>query len=293
MNETKPFASEQNRIVAQRLREIADLLEHQDANPFRFRAYRMAAETISSLHTDVQDLIVRQGTEGLEALPNIGSGIARVIYEIVAIGRSSRLERLRGSSDAVSLFRTLPGIGPELAKRIHDELHLDSLEALELAAHDGRLEEVHGVGARRAAGIRSSLSTMLGIRRPRRSEMAIEEPPIAMILDVDHEYRSRADSGGLPTIAPRRFNPSGEVWLPVLHTRRDGWHFTALYSNTAQAHKLGRTRDWVVVYFYDDHHQEGQCTVVTETRGPLLGQRVVRGRELACRDYYAELFVKP
>jgi hypothetical protein len=79
----------------------------------------------------------------------------------------------------------------------------------------------------------------------------------------------------------------GNAGLPILHSDRDAWHFTLLYSNTALAHELKRTHDWVIVYFYDDHHQEGQCTVVTETRGPLTGQRVVRGRELECRDFYA------
>ena len=68
---------------------------------------------------------------------------------------------------------------------------------------------------------------------------------------------------------------------------RGEWHFTVLFSNTARAHELGRTRDWVVIYFYDDQHEEGQHTVVTETRGPLLGQRVVRGRELECGRHYA------
>jgi putative hydrolase len=98
-----------------------------------------------------------------------------------------------------------------------------------------------------------------------------------MLLDVDREYRERAAAGTLPTIAPRRFNPSGAAWLPVLHTVRDGWHFTALYSNTALAHQLHRTNDWVVLYFYDDQHVEGQHTVVTETHGTLAGERVVRG----------------
>ncbi len=102
-------------------------------------------------------------------------------------------------------------------------------------------------------------------------------PSIAMLLDVDREYRERAAAGTLPTIAPRRFNPSGAAWLPVLHTERDGWHFTALYSNTALAHQLHRTHDWVVLYFYDDQHVEGQHTVVTETHGALSGERVVRG----------------
>jgi putative hydrolase len=103
-----------------------------------------------------------------------------------------------------------------------------------------------------------------------------------LLLDVDREYREKADR--LPRIAPRRFNPTGERWLPVLHTERGDWHFTALYSNTALAHRLGRTRDWVVVYFHADHEPEGQRTVVTETRGPFIGRRVVRGGEAEGRE---------
>jgi hypothetical protein len=47
-----------------------------------------------------------------------------------------------------------------------------------------------------------------------------------------------------------------------------------------------RVRDWVVLYFYDAGHVEGQHTVVTETRGVLAGKRVVRGREAECREHY-------
>ncbi len=71
--------------------------------------------------------------------------------------------------------------------------------------------------------------------------------------------------------------------MPILHAEREGWHFTALFSNTARAHDLGRTHDWVVIYFYDDDHREDQCTVVTEAHGPMTGERVVRGREAECR----------
>ena len=90
----------------------------------------------------------------------------------------------------------------------------------------------------------------------------------------------------MPTIAPRRFNPNGEAWLPILHTERDGWHFTALFSNTARAHELGRAQDWVVIYFAKADGREHTRTVVTETHGPLDGKRVVRGREAECRTYY-------
>ncbi len=65
--------------------------------------------------------------------------------------------------------------------------------------------------------------------------------------------------------------------------------FHGLYSNTARAHELGHTRDWVVIYFYDDQHLEKQHTVVTETHGTLVGARVVRGREAECRAYYAQV----
>jgi putative hydrolase len=116
----------------------------------------------------------------------------------------------------------------------------------------------------------------------------VPSPSVELILDVDAEYRNKASAGQLPTISPRRFNPKGEAWLPILHTERALWHFTVLFSNTARAHDLGRTRDWVVVYLYDDHHREGQCTVVTETRGALIGKRVVRGREDECRALYAK-----
>ena len=139
------------------------------------------------------------------------------------------------------------------------------------------------MGARRVEMIRSALAGMLG-RRLRAAP--VTEPPVAVLLDVDEEYRRKAQAGRLARIAPHRFNPSGRRWLPVLHTERGGWHFTVLFSNTARAHGLGRTRDWVVVYFHPDAHAEGQRTVVTETWGRLAGRRVVRGRESECRVAY-------
>jgi putative hydrolase len=105
------------------------------------------------------------------------------------------------------------------------------------------------------------------------------------LLDVDREYRRKARAGELRTIAPLRFNPNREAWLPVLHTTRGARHFTALYSNTARAHRLGRSKDWVVIY-NDGRVGEGQGTVVTEFSGPLQGRRVVRGREGECLQHY-------
>ncbi|MEJ2523031.1 MAG: helix-hairpin-helix domain-containing protein [Gammaproteobacteria bacterium] len=275
-----------NQRVAERLREAADLLGAQGANPFRVSAYRKAADTVRDLDRDLGAMVREGGEEALTDLPNIGTGIASAIREIVTTGRWSQLERLRGSLDPEGLLATLPGIGPKLAERIHDELHIESLEQLEAAAHEGSLEKVPGVGARRAESVRATLAARLGrqTRRPRRD--ARNSPDVKLLLEIDADYREKADAGDLPTIAPKRFNPEGRSWLPIMHADREGWHFTALYSNTARAHDLGKTGDWVVVYFYDADHEEGQHTIVTETRGPLEGRRVVRGREAECRDYY-------
>jgi putative hydrolase len=278
-----------NQQIAMKLAQAADLLEQQGANPFRVSAYRHAGDTVSRLARDIGELAQAEGTAGLVGLPGIGSGIAAAIQELLGTGNWAQLERLRGALDPAQLFRTVPGIGPKLAEQIHDRLHIDTLEALEAAAYDGRLEGVPGMGRRRVTAIRNALAQLLG--RPRRPPRPVtgDEPDIAMLLEVDRDYRGRAEQGILPLIAPRRFNPEGRASLPVLHTERGGWHFTLMYSNTARAHELKRTRDWVVVYFYDDHHEEGQCTLVTETRGPLSGLRVVRGREAACREYYGGL----
>jgi len=280
------LSSPTNQQVAAKLREAADILEQQAANPFRVGAYRHAAETVTGLSEDLNILLQQQGIEGLVALPGIGRGIAAAIDEILRTGHWAQLERLRGTLEPGKLFQTVAGIGPALAQRIHDELHVDTLEGLESAAHDGRLETVSGVGPRRAAAISAMLESMLGRVRRTRAQGLGSGPGIDLLLDVDAEYRAKSEQDQLPTIAPRRFNPNSEAWLPILHTERNGWHFTALFSNTARAHELGRTRDWVVVYFYDDHHQEGQNTIVTETRGVLIGRRVVRGREAECRSFY-------
>jgi hypothetical protein len=221
---------------------------------------------------------------GLDQLPYIGATIARSIRQLLTIGRLPMLDRLRGELDPVALLTSVPAIGSRLAHLIHDDLDISTLEALEVAAHDGTLERAGGFGPKRLTAIRDALAARLGRVRqpgPRRSW----EPPVDELLDVDLEYRSRADAGTLRLIAPRRFNPSGRAWLPVLHTERQGREYTALYSNTARAHQLDKTRDWVVLY-YHTVDGERQCTVVTASTGILRGRRVVRGREAECEDHH-------
>ncbi|HUF27024.1 MAG TPA: helix-hairpin-helix domain-containing protein [Gemmatimonadaceae bacterium] len=269
-----------NADVAARLDEAADLLRDQDANPFRVQAYRHAAQTVRSLQESVGDLFHREGLEGLERLPTIGSGIARAIRTMVLSGYFPMLERLRDAGDPARVLETVPGVGRRLAQRLHDELGVETLEQLEVASHDGSLGDLAGFGEKKVRGIQEALAGRLGRRRAAPTTPA-GEPGVQELLDVDREYREKAAAGRLRLITPRRFNPQRSAWLPIMHTQRGDRHYTVLFSNTAQAHRLGRTKDWVVLY-HDGRDGEQQCTVVTASRGPLRGRRVVRGREAEC-----------
>ncbi len=114
--------------------------------------------------------------------------------------------------------------------------------------------------------------------------------PISEILALDAEYRELAAAGALPKIAPKRENPSGLAWLPVLNRKLANGRVSLLFSNTPLAHRLGKTDDWVVLYYHESGTPRGsQCTVVTEWHpGPLRGTRVVRGRDEETLAYYQE-----
>lgn len=282
-----------NEDIARVLERIADLLEEQGENEHRVRAYRNGAVSVRAAQEPVAEL-ARQDPARLQKLPDIGQGLSGVIEELAATGRSSLLQRLQGEVSPRAVFSQVPGIGPELAERIASQLKISSLEELEQAAHDGRLDRVEGFGPKRLETVRLSLAGILsGAARRRLQEAGPDKkkepqdrPPVGLLLEIDAEYRRRAEAGELKKIAPRRFNPEGKAWLPVMNEKRDGWRFTALYSNTARAHELGATYDWVVIYYERPGQKEQQATVVTAGSGPLQGKRVVRGREKETREYY-------
>ena len=263
-----------NDQVAKRLEEIADLLEAQRDNPFRVRAYRRGGDALIGLDRPVHRILVDEGIEGLVRLPGIGESLARSIVELVYTGDLGLLGRLRGAPGPARVLSSVPGLGRELAVRIHERLGIDSLAELELAARDGRLESVPGVGRRRLHAVRESLAGRPRRRTAAPRARAAPQPPVSELLDVDREYREKAEAGVLPRIASWRSGSGSSNWLPVLHTRRGVRRYAAVYSNTPRARELGRTRDWVVIR-RDDHLDEGHWTIVTERDG----KRVVRGRE--------------
>ena len=272
-----------NQHVAARLEECARLLRDQGADRYRVSAYRRAAMIVRGTTQPVDELFRQRGLDGLKELRGVGNSIARAIRELLVHGRLPMLERLRGESDPVALLASVPGIGYRLADRLHEELGLETLADLEAAAQDGRLDTIAGFGEKRLAGIRDSLAYRLG--RVRMPPEVSPQVPVSELLDVDREYRDKAAAGQLQVIAPRRFNPARKAWLPILHTRRGDRHYTALYSNTARAHRVGTVGDWVVLY--EDHAMSERLhTVITAAHGPLRGRRVVAGRESECAAFY-------
>ena len=280
-----------NQTIAEQLDRIAELLEAQNANPYRVRAYREAAQTLRTLAEPAHVILAREGLAGLRTLPTIGESLSRSIEQLIHTGKINLLEQLRGETNPERVLATVPGIGPKLAARIHETLGIETLADLEAAVYDGRLKQVKGFGRGRLQGVRESLAGRLH-RRPiatptaqTQSPAPANQPPVAELLALDRQYRKMVTEDRLPKIAPRRFNPTGQPWLPIWHTTRGKNHYTALFSNTARAHELGTLRDWVVIY-RDDHNGAGQWTVVTARYGALQGKRVVRGRENECTDYY-------
>jgi putative hydrolase len=274
-----------NQIVADHLIEVASILRQKGANHYRIRAYRSAAKTIEDLEKDLVEIIEQDDIDGLVKLPHVGKNIAYAIYELVATGKWNFLDSLRNSLKPPDVFKLIPGVGPKLANQIYSTLNVKTLEELEIASNSGRLAEIPGIGERRQRMITETLASIL--HDTHRSYHAQRNgPKVNILLKIDAIYRKKAQEGSLKTIAPRRFNPTGASWLPIFHYQDNNWQYRVMYSNTERAHRLHKSSDWVIVHAYDDMHHEFHRTIVTETRGPLKGKRVVRGYEAECMRYF-------
>jgi hypothetical protein len=286
----RPIEGVTNGTIAARLEEVAELLARQGANEFRVRAYRRGAETLRAMAQPAADVWKDLGVRGLTGLPGIGDSLAKAIEKILATGEMPILKQLRDESAPARILSTVADIGPKLAERIHRELGIGSLTELEAASWDGRLARVPGMGQKRIRAVRESLAgRMARSPRPagRRQNANADQQPVDVLLEIDEEYRRLAERDRLLRVAPRRFNPEGRAWLPILHAERNGRRYTAMYSNTGRAHEMGATHDWVVIYRDDLRHADAS-TVITSRLGKLKGRRVVRGRESECAAYYAD-----
>jgi len=143
-----------NDEIAQIFDQLADLLEIDEANPFRVRAYRDAARMLRGLSEEVSDMLERG--EDLADLPTIGKDLAGKIQEIVDTGRLQVLEDMKRTvPPGLAELTKLPGFGPKRVKRVYDELGIRTVEAMRKAAEQGELQKLPGFGAKTEAKILS------------------------------------------------------------------------------------------------------------------------------------------
>jgi len=136
----------QNTDVARIFDNLADLLEIQEANPFRVRAYRNASRTIGNLSEAVADILADSDRD-LDDLPGIGKDLAGKIRTIVETGSLPQLDELKKEiPPGVVEMLGLPGIGPKKVATLYKELNVDTLENLKAAAEQGKIAELKGFG---------------------------------------------------------------------------------------------------------------------------------------------------
>ena len=136
-----------NEDIALIFEEMADLLEIEEANPFRVRAYRNAARTIRGLGKDLAEMLAKG--EDLTRLPGIGKDLAAKIEEILDTGHAKALDKLHKEVPAsLEALLKIPGLGPKRVKVLYKDLKIKNVKQLESAARSGKIAGLSGFGAK-------------------------------------------------------------------------------------------------------------------------------------------------
>jgi len=180
----------QNPDIARLFDEVADLLEIQDANPFRVRAYRNAARTIRDFPEPIADL-VRAGTKDLTDIPGIGDDLAEKITDIVTTGELPLRKQLASKLPAglLDLLR-IPGLGPKRVKLLYKKLKVKSAADLAKALEAGRIQKLKGFGPKMDEKIRAGLGQVhVGERRLLLNEAETQATAVVTHLEAGGAIR--------------------------------------------------------------------------------------------------------
>src|SRR5712691_8281694 len=147
-----------NDAIAKVLDEIGDLIELKGENVFRAVTYRAAARSLRDLREPLAQLVQEKR---LKEIPKVGSSVGEAIEQIVATGRSKRHEELQAAvpSGLLTLLR-VPGVGPATARTIYDHLKITTIEELEEAAKDHRLQQLPKIQAKTEENILRSIAAL-------------------------------------------------------------------------------------------------------------------------------------
>jgi DNA polymerase (family 10) len=234
----------ENPEIARTLEEVADILEIQNANTFRIRAYRNAVRTVETVTVPLRRWVEER--KALTDLPGIGKEMASHIQEMVETGTLGFRDELLAEvpRSLIELMR-LPGLGPKKARRVWDELEIGSVDELEAAAKEGRIATLSGFGAKSQEKILAGIAEyrQQGSRFLLNEAERAVEPLLAWLrgipeverLEVAGSYRRRCETIGdidLLAIASRP--------LPVMEAFR-------AYAQVDKILMAGETRSTVVL----------------------------------------------
>ena len=193
-----------NLEIAAAFDELADLYELDGAVVHRVLAYRGAAKSAREASSSIAALTrARRVTE----LPGIGKTLEEKLHALLSAGAIPAAEKLRARypPGLIEMMR-LPGLGPKRARRLFDELGIESLEMLRAAAQEQRLREVKGFGEKFEASVLAALEAGAGERPAQRVLLhraldvgdaivaALREHPAAERVELAGSARRSADS---------------------------------------------------------------------------------------------------
>jgi DNA polymerase (family 10) len=234
-----------NAEIAALLSQAAELLELDEANQFRVRAYQNAANTISQMSRSVEDMV--KAGEDLTDIYGIGEDLAGKLNEMVTTGRMEMLDELKNRIPLGLLDLTrVPGLGAKRVKRLHNELNISNRQELAEAASAGKIRSLKGFGAKFEAELIKNLERMGDDEKRLRIDEAksnadalvayLHKAPQIERIEVAGSYRRRRDSVGD---------------LDILVTSLDGdavIDYFVKYSGITEIESQGDKRATVILY---------------------------------------------
>jgi len=147
-----------NRDVVDLFSRVADMLAIRGDQIHRILAYRKAAESIEALGRDV-NVVYAEGK--LTDIPGIGDTLAAKIEEMLTTGRLAFYDKLAQEipPGLVDMLR-VEGLGPKRVKQLYETLKITTLDELTIAAREGKLRDLPGMGAKSEAKILAGIEAL-------------------------------------------------------------------------------------------------------------------------------------
>jgi DNA polymerase (family 10) len=179
-----------NNDIAAIFEEIADFLEIEGENPFRIRAYRNGARTVTGLGEELKDMVA--GGEDLTKLPGIGKELAAKIHEILETGTAKALIKLqqRIPKTVVEMLK-LPNLGPKRVRILYQDLKIKNLKQLSSAARKGRIRALEGFGEKTEKAILEAIEARA--QKEKRYKIAAVKPTVDSLIDFLKEVSGVID----------------------------------------------------------------------------------------------------